>query len=141
MDTAEIKAFLLAQEDVSLYPAKHWAKLCECSRGRISGYIAELGLKPYHYVSKNHKNYEAIKADPRLSLDSRPVLAKRHDCCVSTISRARIELGIPTVKYAAYRPQGMIYKKIESGIAKNAGLFKVWTRPNGIDALLEQINE
>jgi hypothetical protein len=85
-----------------------------------------------------------IEKDPELSdkYVTHAVLAERHGCSVQTIKSVRRENGYHFVyRNSGYNPQSRSTIFIEKRAKENQGFLNQWTRPKGIDALLEQINE
>ena len=90
---------------------------------------------------KHHQRRKEMAVDPELRTHTIAYLAKKYNCGEGLISVVRRDHGIQKKLVRGWKPQSDIWVAIDKECTANQKLFTTWTRPKGIDSLLEQIRE
>ena len=99
----------------------------------------KLGIPPF---SCAHPRKEELRNSPDLRNMNAVDIAKKYKMGLKLIRILRQEQGIVVkVIGQGYNPKSSRLMKIEEDNQSRRPLLESWTRPKGIDALLEQINE
>ena len=92
------------------------------------------------HFSQEHPRKEELRNSPDLRDMNVVDIAKKYKMGQKLVRTLRHEQGIVVKVNRGYNPKSYKWRKIEEDNQSRRPLLESWTRPKGIDVLLEQIN-